>query len=458
MADPQFPESIDPAEQADASTGAGAAQRGAGEAPAGQASRSTKSHRIGRTYYTSEVPINEQSTAAFFDQLESSGDLFQGPPPTEEEREEERRKHRAAARKHSSKRRKAAAPWWKRHKSAVVLLVIFALLLAAAGGAALWLRSTLNNVEHLGDPFTQVATRAPYATTTATEKPLTFLILGSDSRIDSSDPSQWEVGAQRTDTIMLAQISGDRKHVNVMSIPRDSWVTIPANQVIGEPSQAKINAAYSWGGPSLLIQTVENTTGIHIDHFAIANFESFKTLTDELGGVDITLTQPLDLTGKQDAASSSNVLQPGPHKLTGEQALIYARERYTLPRGDFDRIKRQQNWMRAILRQAVSDDVLTNPLKLTSFVSQVTKTTAVDNGLTSSAMISLAQSMTSIRPGDVAFFQAPTDGTGNEGGQSVIYLNAEGLAGVSAAFQNDTLTEYANAHIDQLDPLGSQVS
>ena len=80
MADPQFPESIDPAEQADASTGAGAAQTGS---QAAHASRSTKSHRIGRTYYTSEVPINEQSTAAFFDQLESSGDLFQGPPPTE---------------------------------------------------------------------------------------------------------------------------------------------------------------------------------------------------------------------------------------------------------------------------------------------------------------------------------------------------------------------------------------
>lgn len=82
-----------------------------------------------------------------------------------------------------------------------------------------------------------------------------------------------------TDTVMIVQISGDRQHVSVMSIPRDSWVSIPGKY------DAKINAAYSLGGPSLTIQTVEQVTGIRIDHFMIADFESFKTLTDEIGVV-----------------------------------------------------------------------------------------------------------------------------------------------------------------------------
>nr|WP_300339521.1 LCP family protein [Actinomyces sp.] len=357
------------------------------------------------------------------------------------------------------RRRRKKGAWYSRHKALTVVLVLFLVMALGVGAGALWLRQALSSMSSLGDPFAALPSRAPYATTAAAEDPVTFLVLGSDSRINTSDPSQWEVGAQRTDTIMLVQVAGDRRSVNVMSIPRDSWVTIPANDVVDHDSQAKINAAYSWGGPTLLIQTVENVTGIHIDHFAVANFESFKKLTDDLGGVEITLTQPLDLRGTQDAATSDTVLEPGTHTLTGEQALIYARERYTLPNGDFDRIKRQQNWMRAILKAMISKDTLTSPSKLASLITTIKDTVATDQAFTASEMTALATSLQGLRSDDVQFFQAPVTGTSmSEDGQSIVLLDIPTLSAVSAAFQNDTLTDYVSKNSDKLNMLGGQVN
>lgn len=395
----------------------------------------------------SQQPIPVVTTEEYLDGLSSVSDLFEGTAPEPTEEPPQRRKHR----------KKAA--WYRRHKALAVVLVLFLVMSLGVAGGALWLRHLLGGIGSLGDPFAELPSRAPYATSSAADEPVTFLVLGSDSRVDTSDPSQWEVGAQRTDTIMLVQVAGDRHSVNIMSIPRDSWVTIPANQVIDHESRAKINAAYSWGGPTLLIQTVENNTGIHIDHFAVTNFESFKKLTDDLGGVEITLTQPLDLRGIQDAATSDNILEPGTHTLTGEQALIYARERYTLPNGDFDRIKRQQNWMRAILKATISENTLTSPSKLANLVSTIKDTVSTDQALTASAITSLAISLKDVRTDDVNFFQAPVTGTSmSEDGQSIVLLDIPMLTEVAQAFQNDTLTDYVKKNGDSLNMLGASVS
>jgi len=165
------------------------------------------------------------------------------------------------------------------------VLAIFLVLTLATGGLALWVRHSIaSGIEFIADPFAGIPARAPQQKVAAGEEPaVNILVLGTDSRTSASDPSQWKEGAQRTDAIMIVQVSGDRKTVSVMSIPRDSWVEIPGH------GQGKINAAYSYGGPSLTIHTVENLTGIHIDHFAVANFESFVALTDEIGGVRINL-------------------------------------------------------------------------------------------------------------------------------------------------------------------------
>ena len=283
------------------------------------------------------------------------------------------------------------------------VLAIFLVLTLATGGLALWVRHSIaSGIEFIADPFAGIPARAPQQKVAAGEEPaVNILVLGTDSRTSASDPSQWKEGAQRTDAIMIVQVSGDRKTVSVMSIPRDSWVEIPGH------GQGKINAAYSYGGPSLTIHTVENLTGIHIDHFAVANFESFVALTDEIGGVRINLKTPQTIAGKK--------LGAGPQTLNGAQALAYTRERSSLPDGDFDRVKRQQSWMRAIASKALSGGTLSSPTALYSFLKTASRTVAVDESFTINQMQSLALGVRHLHSNDIKFMTVPTAGTGTSG-------------------------------------------
>lgn len=320
----------------------------------------------------------------------------------------------------------------------------------ALGGGALWLNS---RVERFGDPFAQIPeaerpTRPALATPAAAD-PLNVLVLGSDSRTSAGDPGQWEAGAQRTDAIMLVHVDGDREHASVMSIPRDSWVDIPGH------GTAKINAAYSYGGPTLLIRTIEQLTGVRIDHFVVADFESFTELTDALGGVEITVGQDVyDKGGLGDF-----VVAAGTHTLDGAQALAYARQRYGLPGGDFDRVKRQQNWARAILAKAVSQGTLTDPGRATSFVTTVAGAVAVDDGLGLTDLVRLATELKGLRSGDVAFLTAPVEGTGwsPDGRQSIVNLDRDLLAPLTEAIATDDVTRYLAEDPDAPALLGKEV-
>src|SRR5919199_180245 len=113
-----------------------------------------------------------------------------------------------------------------------------------------------------------------------TAAPITFLLVGSDTR---ADVAPGELPDARSDAIMIARFAGDREHAQVISIPRDSWVDIPGH------GMDKINAAYALGGPTLLIQTVEQLTGVRIDHYAAIDFAGLTQVTDDLGGVDVTV-------------------------------------------------------------------------------------------------------------------------------------------------------------------------
>lgn len=327
-----------------------------------------------------------------------------------------------------------------------VLAIVLVLVLATAG-VGLWVRHSLSgNIETFADPFDSISTRAPEQQTTGDEKAATnILVLGSDSRISAGDPSQWEAGAQRTDAIMLVQISGDEENVSVMSIPRDSWVDIPGH------GQGKINAAYSYGGPSLTIETVENLTGVRIGHFVIAGFESFETLTDEIGGVAINLKSAQTLAGTEFGS--------GAQKLNGAQALAYARERKTLANGDFDRVKRQQAWMRAIVAQVLNNGTLSNPTKLYSFLEAVTSTMAVDEDFTMDEMQSLALGLRGIHSNDIAFMTVPTSGTGTSSdGQSIVNLDADKDAPLFEAFADGDVTEFLEDNPDAVEILPATVN
>ena len=327
------------------------------------------------------------------------------------------------------------------------VLAIFLVLTLATGGLALWVRHSIaSGMEFIADPFADIPTRAPQQKVAAGEEPaVNILVLGTDSRTSASDPSQWKEGAQRTDAIMIVQVSGDRKTVSVMSIPRDSWVEIPGH------GQGKINAAYSYGGPSLTIHTVENLTGIHIDHFAVANFESFVALTDEIGGVRINLKTPQTLAGKE--------LGAGAQVLDGQQALAYTRERSSLPNGDFDRVKRQQTWMRSIVSRVLTNGTLSSPTALYSFLKTASRTVAVDESFTLNQMQSLALETRHLHSNDIRFMTVPTAGTGTStDGQSIVTLDADADTPLFKAFAEDRVSAYLTEHPDAVELLPATVN
>ncbi|WP_306961068.1 LCP family protein [Streptomyces afghaniensis] len=141
-----------------------------------------------------------------------------------------------------------------------------------------------DRVQRITDAFPHVREKERPVKPESAKGALNFLLAGVDSRSDlpttgrESKTDLWRPGAQRTDTLMLLHLAADRHTAFVVAIPRDSWVPIPGH------GRAKINAAFSWGGPPLLINTVERLTGIRIDHFGVIDWHGFRSLTDAVGG------------------------------------------------------------------------------------------------------------------------------------------------------------------------------
>ena len=324
----------------------------------------------------------------------------------------------------------------------VLTVAAGALVLLAMSMTGLFLerqRAYDRNIQRIPDAFPAEPGRpapAPDPPARAVAPAENWLLVGSDRRADRGttghDASQplWRYGAQRADTIMLVHVPADRRRVYLVSFPRDSWVAIQGY------GNAKINAALSFGGPPLLIATIENLTGVRINHFAILDFQGFKSMTDALGGVDVRVAQTVS-----DPASDV-VWQAGTHQLDGQRALEFVRQRYNLPDGDFDRIKRQQAFLKALAGRVVDTDVLGNPLRLNAFLGAATRAVSVDETVTASSLRSLAVQLRSLRPDDIVFMTIPVAGTGTEDGQSVVHLDRAGSRPLHRALRNGTIDEY----------------
>jgi LCP family protein required for cell wall assembly len=275
-----------------------------------------------------------------------------------------------------------------------------------------------------------------------------WLLVGSDRRAaqattgrDANEPL-WRYGAQRADTIILVHLTADRGHVYLVSFPRDAWVPIQGH------GNAKLNAAFSFGGPPLLIATIERLTGVRVGHFAILDFEGFQSMTDALGGVDVRVARTVRDSARQ-------VVWPaGTHHLDGARALDFVRQRHNLPGGDLGRIKRQQAFLKALAGQVVDRGTLANPLKLNAFLEAATKAVSVDESLTISRLRSLAVQFRSVRAGGIVFVTAPVAGMGTESRQSVVYLDPVKGQPLYRALRTDAVAAYlagAGGSVNQVD-------
>ncbi len=327
----------------------------------------------------------------------------------------------------------------RRNRRRMVLLSALGLVLVAVLVAVAYLASLARSFDtqtvKIPSPFPAETVRPAKPTAGPAANAMNVLLLGSDSRGDSVNiAEQGGASNQRSDTMLWVHIPADRKSIYMMSIMRDTWVDIPG---VG---QAKINAAMAYGGVPLVVQTLEGLFDSRIDHVAIVDFEGFKAITDALGGVEVNV--PLAFTtldGKLSFAA-------GPQKMNGDQALAFVRERYAFSDGDYQRVKDQQIFLKAVLDTVLTPATLANPLKVSELVGKVSPYISVDQGLDSAAVGELALSLNSVRGSDVHSFTLPTLGTGTSAdGQSIVLRDGAAIAAIGQALKDDSLGKYLAA-------------
>ncbi|GAA3844162.1 hypothetical protein KACC15558_26920 [Brevibacterium ammoniilyticum] len=319
-------------------------------------------------------------------------------------------------------RRKKKRVWRK-----VLVGVLVVVVLGVLGvGVYLW-----NVGRTFDDKANQLSDEQVFGTQSPTankqEGGTNILLLGSDEPMKNVDVNSSR--GLRSDSIMVMHLPENGSNVQVMSIPRDSWVNIEGQ------GKAKINAALSYGGLPLAVKTVSDFIGTPIDHVAIIDFQGFKGLTDSLGGVRVNSEQAFTQNGY--------TFTKGENLLNGDQALTFVRERKKFKDGDFQRARNQQAFIKGLVSELISADTLSNPKKIQDMVTQFAPYMYVDSGLNAQYISSTAFAMRDVRPSDIQFFTAPTAGVGRSAdGQSIVNVDQAELKKVQDAFKNDTLAEY----------------
>jgi LCP family protein required for cell wall assembly len=307
----------------------------------------------------------------------------------------------------------------RRRLSLVICGALSAVVLLVAGGA--W-----GLTGYINDTIKRVDAGTSDSGTTG---PLNILVAGVDQRTGLTHHQEvmLHVGddvSTNSDTLMLVHVSADRSRVEVVSIPRDSWVNIPGH------GMSKINAAYGLGGPKLMVQTVENVTGLTINDYVEVNFLGFVKVIDALGGVNICLTQPVD------DSYSGLQLSAGEHHVDGITALAYARDRHSFATSDLARIQDQQKLLSSALTSAIHSGLLANPVKLSSFISAAVSALTVDKNLNVSA---LADQMRGISAQDVRFLTVPVANSNyvTPDGEDAVELDQQAAGALFEKLQND---------------------
>lgn len=259
---------------------------------------------------------------------------------------------------------------------------------------------------------------------------MNILVLGSDARSASLDTAeQGGASDQRSDSMMLVHVPADRRNIYIMSIMRDTWVDIPGH------GAAKVNAAMAYGGIPLVVQTVEGILGVPVDHVAVIDFQGFKSMTDALGGVEVDVPIPFTARGFSFSA--------GQQLLSGDKALVFVRERYAFADGDYQRVKNQQIFLKALMGKILTSETLSNPARISALVDEVSPFLTVDKSLDSAAVGALVIELRNVRSADVESFTLPNSGTGwSSDGQSIVIPDQAAIDAVSAALKEDTLGQY----------------
>jgi LCP family protein required for cell wall assembly len=281
------------------------------------------------------------------------------------------------------------------------------------------------------------------------DKATDILLVGLDSRTDAHDnPLPRQVLAQLragdnegelTDTMILVRIPNDGRHAVAISLPRDLYVELPngygkhklnsaftraksatAERLVAHGADpATVRAEATAAGRKELLEAVKVLTGVGIDHYAEINLLGFALLTDAVGGVPVCLRAPV-----HDKFSGAN-FPAGPQLISGPDALAFVRQRHGLPRGDLDRIVRQQAYMASLADKVLTAGTLANPSRIRQLINAAQQSLVLDDGFD---VLDFATRMQGLTAGNVAFETVPVLGDGDsETDGSVLTVDQEAV-------------------------------
>jgi len=239
-------------------------------------------------------------------------------------------------------------------------------------------------------------------------EPLNILVIGSDSRAGENDIDGEDDSGQRSDVVILVHVSGDRKEVYGVSLPRDALVTRPDcegpdGETVPGGDLEMFNDAFAIGGEACTAKMVAELTGVFIDHYVSIDFIGFQEMVDAIGGVTVCIPEEIDdpVTGIH--------FEAGTQELNGKESLDYVRERHELsPNADIGRMKRQQAFVASMINKVVSAGTLTRPYSVYKFVEAVTESITVDPDLASlDKLAKLARQFRETDLDDIEFITVP---------------------------------------------------
>lgn len=296
---------------------------------------------------------------------------------------------------------------------------LVASIAATGGGYAVW--STPNSVNDELDRAFDLEGLPEEGRPEKLNEAINILVIGSDAREDSDE------GDARSDTTIIMHVNESGTEAYGVSIPRDLYVHVPEfadAKYFPEYTDAdtKFNAAYAWGGVPLTVLTLEELTGVRLDHVVEIDFAGLVEVVDALGGVKMNIEWAdapdyYDESGVTSIHGDRYFFPKGENTLTGEQALDYVRQRKQWNEGDFARMRHQQELIKAIMDSALSAGILTDQGKLTDFIDSTANAVKVD---TEFNVTSTAISLMGLRSDDLVFMTTPNLGTDTIDGESVV--------------------------------------
>lgn len=334
---------------------------------------------------------------------------------------------------------------------------------AALGSAGVLLFSGLSYaaVTHYGGQMRHADVFAGITERPADDAGVNVLIVGSDDRSALSEDELLALHlgvddfGRNTDTMLFVHLSTDGS-IDVVSLPRDSAVTVPAHidsdGVEHDESVAKLNSAYGSGGPTLLIETVEDATGVRVDHYAEVDFTGFLDIVDAVGGVTVCVPEAI-----RDKNSGLDI-PAGRSVLASDQALAFVRARAFDPTADLGRMGRQQAFGSAMFSQLTSPSMLLNPGRFSAVLATVLASVTTDPGLTTTRARELSERLRRADPSRVRFQTVPLGGTDilSDGSAAVLWdedasgalfdaLRQDGSAAEAVAAQEAALPQVVRA-------------